>query len=193
MRFFPNEKINNDVKNYAHNWLPKHALSNFLAGVTGGWVAAGIFYPIDTLRLFMGTSEKRSIQTVKELGRKCVNEGGKFLFQGYRASLLNIALFRGTYFGMFDTLKKHSSNETEKWMSAYVSGLAGGMIVYPTETLRKKKVLSCRTLSYSEIIRRTVTREGLKGFFRGCSLTPLQSLQGAAVLMYFDASRQQKF
>lgn len=56
MRFFPNEKINNDVKNYAHTLLPKHALSNFIAGITGGWVAAGIFYPIDTIRLFMGTS-----------------------------------------------------------------------------------------------------------------------------------------
>ena len=87
-------------------------LSNFVAGITGGWVAAAVFYPIDTVRLYMATSVKKSAETVKELGRKCMKEGGKFLFQGYTSSLLNIALFRGTYFGLFDTLKQFSTNET---------------------------------------------------------------------------------
>jgi hypothetical protein len=65
MRFYPNEKINNDVKNYTRGILPTHVLSNIVSGVIGGWVAAGVFYPIDTIRLFMGTSTKKSFDTVK--------------------------------------------------------------------------------------------------------------------------------
>lgn len=105
--------------------------------------------------------------------------------------MLNIALFRGTYFGMFDTLKDFSSSFEEKWMAAYLSGLTAGLLVYPSETIRKKKILTENKLDYRGIIRKTFEREGLMGFYKGCSLIPFQSIIGAIVLMYFD-SRLQK-
>lgn len=71
-----------------------------------------------------------------------------------------------------------------------MAGLGAGLVVYPIETIRKKKVLSEKGYSYGALIKRTFTREGLMGFYRGCVLTPFQSLTGACILMYFDSKSQ---
>lgn len=109
-RFFPNQKINNDVKNKVKTFLPDSAISNVLSGVIGGWAAAAILFPIDTARIFISTSNKRAFETVKDLIKNIKLHGVNFLYRGYASSLLNIALFRGTFFGMFDTLKNFADN-----------------------------------------------------------------------------------
>lgn len=40
----------------AKGMLPTSTISNFVAGIIGGWTAASILYPIDTVRFFIATS-----------------------------------------------------------------------------------------------------------------------------------------
>lgn len=42
-----------------HSWV-----SNVVSGVFGGWVAAAVLYPIDTVRIMMATSVKKSSETL---------------------------------------------------------------------------------------------------------------------------------
>lgn len=86
--------------------LPQSVLSNIASGVIGGWTAALILYPIDTARIIISTSNKKSVETLKDIKFKISQEGSRFLLRGYTSSLLSIALFRGTYFGVFDSSKK---------------------------------------------------------------------------------------
>lgn len=64
LRFFPNEAINNYVKNVSRSQLPSSYMSNVVSGVVGGWMAAAVLYPIDTVRIMMSTSVKTSKETV---------------------------------------------------------------------------------------------------------------------------------
>lgn len=45
--------------------LPVHPINNIVSGVTGGWTAAAILYPFDTIRIFISTSIKRPGETFK--------------------------------------------------------------------------------------------------------------------------------
>lgn len=110
--------------------------------------------------------------------------------RGYSSCLLCIALFRGSYFGIFDTAKQYTENDFQKWMAAYAAGLTAGLSVFPIETIRKKKILSYSKINYTSVFFKTLKNEGVKGFFRGCSLVPVQALCGASVLMYFDSKRK---
>jgi hypothetical protein len=67
LRFFPNETINNDVKNAVKTIIPASPISNIGAGIIGGWTAAGILYPVDTARIFISTSTQRTSETIKKL------------------------------------------------------------------------------------------------------------------------------
>ena len=98
--------INNSVKNQTKIILPQSILSNIASGVVGGWTAALILYPIDTARVIISTSSKKSAETLKDIRIKISQEGSRFLLRGSSSSLLSIALFRGTYFGVFDSSKK---------------------------------------------------------------------------------------
>lgn len=59
-RFFPNEIINNSVKNSAQKIMAPSMMSNIVAGVVGGWTSALILYPIDTVRILISTSNSRT-------------------------------------------------------------------------------------------------------------------------------------
>lgn len=98
--------INNAAKNQTKMILPQSVLSNIASGIVGGWTAALILYPIDTARLIISTSNKKSFETLKNIRIKISLEGSRFLLRGFTSSLLSIALFRGTYFGVFDSSKK---------------------------------------------------------------------------------------
>lgn len=105
MRFFPNESLNCLGKNYVRGCLPASWVSNVGAGVCGGWLASAVLYPIDTARIMLSTSTKTSSETSREILKRVGREGVRFLYQGYTSSMLNIGLFRGTYFGVFDSFK----------------------------------------------------------------------------------------
>jgi hypothetical protein len=50
-------------------------------------------------------------------------------------------LYRGSFFGCYDTLKTQGNTKTFKWFSAYAAGLMGSIAVYPVETIRKNMIL----------------------------------------------------
>lgn len=53
--------------------------------------------------------------------------------------MVGVAIFRGTYFGVFDTFK-HNKNKLEKWMLAYFSSLLAIILTYPTDTVRRRLI-----------------------------------------------------
>jgi hypothetical protein len=53
--------------------------------------------------------------------------------------MVGVAIFRGTYFGVFDTFK-HNKDKFQKWMLAYGSSLLAIILTYPTDTVRRRLI-----------------------------------------------------
>jgi solute carrier family 25 (adenine nucleotide translocator) protein 4/5/6/31 len=70
LRYYPNELMNNSVKNVVQTWLPSSVLSKVISGICGGWVAAGILYPFDMIRIFISTSVTSQKESVKNFCAK---------------------------------------------------------------------------------------------------------------------------
>ena len=153
-----------------------------MAGIGGGWGAAILFYPIETVRIFISTSTLPTKLALCHLNQNIKLEGVKHLYRGFSSLLLSIALFRGIFFGYYDTFKGARKEKSWKWITAYFSGLLAGLSVHPVETMRKRAIISKSNLAISRVFK----DEGIRGLYRGVSLTPIQSLVGAAILIYFD-------
>jgi solute carrier family 25 (adenine nucleotide translocator) protein 4/5/6/31 len=137
-------------------------------------------------RTFLATSVSPFKQTITSFARKVLAEGALTLYKGYCSSLLSIALFRGTFFGFYDTLKTRRKSLGYRWAVAYLAGALAGIAVHPVETVRKNMVLRGGSTYSLSILRGILREKGVKGLFRGCSLIPLQSMGGAYTLICFD-------
>lgn len=114
-------------------------------------------------------------------------QGSGYLYRGFGSCLVGITLFRGSFFGFYDTFKGMASDLWERWGVAYLSGLFSGFLVYPLETLRKRVIVSNNNTKQLVLLNQIIAKEGLRSLYRGFSVTPLQSLAGSAILLYFDS------
>ena len=117
------------------------------------------------------------------------NQGTGYLYRGFGSCLLGITIFRGSFFGFYDTFKGETSDLSGKWVVAYLSGLFSGFLVYPMETIRKRKIISNKSINQVALFSEIVEKEGVRSLYRGFSLAPVQSLAGSAILLYFDSSK----
>jgi solute carrier family 25 (adenine nucleotide translocator) protein 4/5/6/31 len=184
-RFFPSESLNCFMKNQFRNIFSNTLSGNICAGVLGGWLSSCIFYPIDTVRIFLSTSTSPGLSSLHQIKENLKIEGIRYLYRGMSNSLLSVAIFRGTFFGVYDSFKIWASSFEGKFLIGYFSGLTAGALVYPVETIRKRQILSKSSVNI-KYIWNIYNREGIRGFYKGMSVGLVQSLGGAAVLLYFD-------
>lgn len=68
-------------------------------------------------------------------------QGVRGLYTGSSISLFGVAVFRGTYFGVFDTFKENKKG-LHRWSVAYISSLLAILLTYPTDTIRRRLICS---------------------------------------------------
>lgn len=98
------------MKNLVKSFLPNSIAFNIIAGVCGGLAAAAILYPIDTARLYISTSKEAATTSVREITNNIKFEGIRYLYRGFSSCLLGISIFRGSFFGLYDTFKSSATN-----------------------------------------------------------------------------------
>lgn len=112
-----------------------------VSGISGGLFAATAFYPIDTSRVYITTSRDKVSESVNQLKQIVSKEGVRYLYRGFSSCILGIIIFRGVFYGFYDTFKEKAQNIYEKWLIAYTSGFLAGYAMYPFETLRKRNIV----------------------------------------------------
>ena len=114
--------------------------TNFLSGVLGSWISLSILYPIEHARnrqsIDVSRKRKSLFGNIKETISK---QGFRSLYKGSLISMYGVAIFRGTYFGIFDTFKG-SKKGFSRWSVAYLSSLAAIMLTYPSDTIRRRLI-----------------------------------------------------
>jgi solute carrier family 25 (adenine nucleotide translocator) protein 4/5/6/31 len=211
IRYFPTQAFNfafkDTIKNLFPSYNPRTDFWRFFATnmASGGLAGAGsllIVYPLDFARTRLaadiGTKSNREFTGLVDCLKKTVARGGPLaLYQGFGVSVQGIIVYRGAYFGFYDTAKgvlfkdEKNANIFAKWAVAQTVTAAAGICSYPFDTVRRRLMMQAGgdkrvyngTLDAWGKIYRT---EGFKSFFKGAWSNVLRGAGGALVLIMYD-------
>nr|AEE63238.1 unknown [Dendroctonus ponderosae] len=213
IRYFPTQAFNFAFKDTFKHIFPKYDAStdfwkffsiNIAAGASAGAASLFIVYPLDFARTRLAIDVGASHREFKSLA-DCIwkvskTTGTRSLYRGFNASVQGIVVYRGAYFGMYDTAKsvlfddeKHAS-VVSRWAVAQSVTALAGIVSYPFDTVRRRLMMMAGRLNAQEIQytstldcwKRIAMQEGLPGFFKGAWSNVLRGAGGALVLVFYD-------
>ncbi|CAH2072524.1 unnamed protein product, partial [Thlaspi arvense] len=213
VRYFPTQASNFAFKGYFKNLLgcskEKDGYLKWFAGNVASGSAAGattslFLYHLDYARTRLGTDAKESSVNGKrqfkgmiDVYRKTLSSDGvKGLYRGFGVSIVGITLYRGMYFGMYDTFKpivlvgSLEGNFLASFLLGWSITTSAGVIAYPFDTLRRRMMLtSGQPVKYRNAIhalREIMKSEGFYALYRGVTANMLLGVAGAGVLAGYD-------
>ncbi|KAK9825673.1 hypothetical protein WJX81_001170 [Elliptochloris bilobata] len=211
LRYFPTQAFNFAFKDTIKGVFPKvNPRTDFwrffaINLASGGLAGAGsllIVYPLDFARTRLaadvGRSYDREFTGIIDCLTKVAKRGGPIaLYQGFGVSVQGIIVYRGVYFGLYDTAKgvlfddKRHASFLAKWAVAQTVTAVAGLASYPFDTVRRRLMMQAGSpvKLYDGTLDawRTIYREeGIPGFFRGAWSNVLRGAGGALVLVLYD-------
>ncbi|KAL8159092.1 hypothetical protein V2J09_000629 [Rumex salicifolius] len=124
-------------------------------------------------------------------------DGFAGLYRGFGVSIVGITLYRGLYFGIYDTMKPlvlvgpMENNFLACFLLGWGVVTVSGVCSYPFDTLRRRMMLtSGQSLKYRNTLHalsEIISQEGFPALFRGVTANMLMGVAGAGVLSGYDA------
>ena len=124
------------------------------------------------------------------------------LYNGIGVSIVGIIPYRGTYFGLFDTLsgynpyQKHENailRAVSKFACAQVSAISAGYASYPFDTVRRRLQMQSEKPKeewvYSgtvDCFQKIMRDEGVAALFKGAGANALRTVGAALVLVLYS-------
>jgi len=153
----------------------------------------------DTKSAKKGASSERQFNGLFDVYKKTLaTDGISGLYRGFVISCVGIIVYRGCYFGFYDTLKPMLLGEDAGVVSSFLLGYAvtvsAGLCSYPIDTVRRRMMMtSGEAVKYNGSIDCTVQvfkNEGITSFYKGAGANILRGMAGAGVLAGFDKFKQ---
>ncbi|AFZ79024.1 adenine nucleotide translocase, putative [Theileria equi strain WA] len=215
IRYFPTQAFNFAFKDYFKKMFPKYNQKTefwkfFGANIASGGLAGAssllIVYPLDFARTRLasdvGKGANREFTGLFDCLMKIQrNTGTLSLYKGFAVSVQGIIVYRGAYFGMYDSAKAVFFGENEakaniilKWSIAQSVTIMAGLASYPMDTVRRRMMMMSGKKASSEImytssldcLSKIYKNEGLGGFYKGAFANILRGMGGALVLVFYD-------
>ena len=123
------------------------------------------------------------------------SDGIAGLYRGLVLSCVGIVIYRGLYFGIFDSVKPIlPENIKDNLMVNFLLGwgvtVCAGLASYPIDTIRRRMMMtSGEGEKYSGSIdcgQKILANEGMRSFFKGAGANILRGVAGAGVLALYD-------
>merc|ERR1712071_661872 len=122
------------------------------------------------------------------------SDGIQGLYRGFAISAVGIFIYRGMYFGLFDTLKPILVGKDGSLMASFLLGWAvtvtAGLISYPIDTIRRRMMMtSGGGVKYNgsfDCARQIMANGGFMSMMKGAGANVLRGVAGAGVLAGFD-------
>lgn len=212
LRYFPTQALNFAFKDKfkkmfgydkKRDGYAKWFAGNLASGGAAGATSLLFVYSLDYARTRLSNDSK----SAKRGGAKQYNglidvykqtlrtDGVVGLYRGFVISCVGIIIYRGLYFGMFDSFKpalpaamrdQFLPNFLLGWGVTIVAGLAS----YPIDTVRRRMMMtSGEAVKYNGSIdcaRVIMKTEGVKSFFKGAGTNILRGVAGALVISGYD-------
>jgi hypothetical protein len=113
-------------------------------------------------------------------------------------SCVGIIVYRGLYFGMYDSIKPVLlvGSLADNFLAAFLLGwgitIGAGLASYPIDTVRRRMMMtSGQAVKYSsslDCFRQVVAKEGTKSLFKGAGANILRAVAGAGGQSFFSFS-----
>ncbi|BBN12010.1 solute carrier family 25 (mitochondrial adenine nucleotide translocator), member 4/5/6/31 [Marchantia polymorpha subsp. ruderalis] len=214
LRYFPTQALNFAFKDYFKKLFgykkDKDGYWVWFAGNLASGGAAGassllFVYSLDYARTRLANDAKsskkgggdRQFNGLLDVYRKTLaSDGIAGLYRGFNISCVGIIVYRGLYFGMYDSLKPVllTGNLEGNFFASFMLGwgitIGAGLASYPIDTVRRRMMMtSGEATKYSSsaaAFREIIAKEGTKSLFKGAGANILRAVAGAGVLAGYD-------
>jgi len=124
------------------------------------------------------------------------SDGIQGLYRGFVISCFGIIVYRGLYFGMYDSLKPIllTGKLNDSFLASFALGwcitIGAGLASYPVDTIRRRMMMtSGEAVKYKNSMHAgavIIRNEGWRSLFKGAGANILRAIAGAGVLAGYD-------
>jgi len=210
LRYFPTQALNFAFKDTfkAMFAVPKTASyakkfsSNIAAGGMAGAASLTVVYSLDFARTRLANDNKaakkggeRQFNGLLDVYRKTIKtDGVAGLYRGFNISVVGIIVYRGLYFGLYDSIKPMLGPLKDNLLANFLLGwgitIGAGLASYPIDTVRRRMMMTSgeavKYKSSAHAFAEIVKKEGYKSLFKGAGANILRAVAGAGVLAGYD-------
>jgi len=208
IRYFPTQALNFAFKDSikAIFATPKTAsngvkfATNIASGGAAGTMSLLFVYSLDFARTRLANDNKgkggeRQFNGLIDVYVKTLKSDGiQGLYRGFTISAVGIFIYRGMYFGLYDTLRPLVLSKDASTFLTFILGwgvtVTAGLMSYPIDTIRRRMMMTSGTgVKYKGSIdcgTQILKNEGFMSMMKGAGANILRGVAGAGVLAGFD-------
>lgn len=217
LRYFPTQALNFAFKDYFKGlfkvdkdkdgygmWFAANMASGGLAGAS----SLSFVYSLDYARTRLANDNKsakkggsRQFNGLIDVYRKTIaTDGVAGLYRGFVVSCVGIVVYRGCYFGFYDSIKPvvltgaNANNFLASFLLGWGVTIGAGLASYPLDTIRRRMMMtSGEAVKYKSSLdcgAQIVRKEGVGSLFKGAGANILRGVAGAGVLAGFDLIKE---
>merc|ERR1711941_63437 len=208
LRYFPTQALNFAFKDTikaafgvakdAPQW--KKFATNIASGGFAGSLSLTVVYSLDFARTRLandnkGADGKRQYNGLIDVYRKTLaSDGIGGLYRGFVISCVGIFIYRGMYFGLYDSLKPIIVGDGGSALVSFFLGwsvtIVSGLASYPIDTVRRRMMMTrgggVKYNGSIDCATQVIKNEGFMSLMKGAGANVLRGVAGAGVLAGFD-------
>jgi solute carrier family 25 (adenine nucleotide translocator) protein 4/5/6/31 len=213
LRYFPTQALNFAFKDEIKGFFGKSPASdpqwkklgrNVVSGGCAGGASLLFVYSLDYARTKLandlksskkGAGERQYSGLIDVYRQTLKSDGIVGLYRGFNISFVGIFVYRGFYFGLYDTIMPllgEDSNPMVKFTVGYIVTVVSGLLSYPIDTIRRRMMMTSggdKSMMYKgsfDCVMQIMKNEGFMSFMKGAGANILRGVAGAGVLAGFD-------
>ena len=215
LRYFPTQALNFAFKDYYKRKFKakkgasfhKKLVGNILSGGFAGMSSLLFVYTLDYARTRLANDKKgskkgseRKFKTIRDVYAKTYKSDGiRGLYRGFVISSIGIFIYRGFYFGLFDTAqiivpKKFTQYFVVDFLLGWAITISAGLLSYPIDTVRRRMMMtSGEKVKYKNSLDCAISivrQEGVSSLYKGAYANILRGIAGAGVLAGYKKLKQ---
>jgi len=208
LRYFPTQALNFAFKDKVKATFnvqkdasyTKKFSANILSGGCAGSLSLMFVYSLDYARTRLANDAKgkggeRMYKGLIDVYAKTLKSDGiQGLYRGFAISCVGIFVYRGMYFGLYDSLKPILIGQDAGLLLSFCLGygvtVTSGLMSYPIDTIRRRMMMTSGTaVKYKgslDCAQQIMKNEGFMSMMKGAGANILRGVAGAGVLAGFD-------
>jgi len=212
IRYFPTQALNFAFKDTVKSMFktakdaPQYEkfAKNILSGGCAGSLSLMFVYSLDYCRTRLANDAKSKDGTRQYSGmidvyaKTIKSDGIQGLYRGFVISCVGIFIYRGMYFGLYDSIKPILLGDNASVLLSFLLGwvvtVTAGLMSYPIDTIRRRMMMtSGQAVKYKGSVDcavQVIKNEGFMSLMKGAGANILRGVAGAGVLAGFDKFKE---
>lgn len=211
IRYFPAQALNFAFQDKIKAMFRQHKndpfivnfAKNICSGGFAGTLSLSVVYSLDYARTRLandvksmknGVGERKYKGLIDVYRKTLATDGIAGLYRGFVISCIGIFIYRGYYFGLYDSLKPillgPNASIVSAFLLSYGTTLSASFISYPIDTIRRRMMMtSGEIVKYRgslDCLLQIIRKEGVTALHKGFLVNILRGIAGAQVLLAFD-------